>query len=85
MATLLATGGQRPCRRCGLDMYHPDACPFGKCRACTLDLGHPDDAPRVLGGRTSTADDLEHAYCNRGAGARLGAALRVIARHNERW
>jgi hypothetical protein len=31
-----------------------------------LDLGHPDDAPLRID-RTSRADRIEHAHCNRGA------------------
>lgn len=89
MAQLLRSG-PRPCRRCGHLMYHPQQCEAvhvesQRCRWCRLDLGHPDHAPRALGGVSSTEDDLEHAHCNRGAGARLGAALRVRASHSPRW
>jgi hypothetical protein len=68
-------------------MIHPERCPSGPCFACRLDLGHPDWAPRVFGGGT-TDRALEHAYCNRAAGVRLGMALRRARRNDNtsrRW
>jgi hypothetical protein len=75
--TALLDRGPRPCRRCGHPMVHPRHCtlrpdrPDGRCFHCRLDLGH--DQSRALGGQGPL--DLEHARCNRQAGARLRNAL----------
>lgn len=51
----------KPCPRCGEPMIPDPSLP-----GLGLDLGHPDDAPLRLD-RTSRADRIEHAHCNRGA------------------
>lgn len=57
-------------------------------RGQQLDLDH--DLPRVLGGKAGEGR-MAHAYCNRSAGARLGAALRRARAlppatvHSRRW
>jgi len=53
-----------PCARCGRPMY----------RWQKLDAGHSRD--RALVGPGEPPDRLEHARCNRVAGARLGNRLR---------
>ena len=84
LMTELARTGPRPCRRCGQDMVHPSQCE--PCWVCRLDLGHPEHAPRALGGQGGADDDLEHAHCNRVAGAQLGVRLRGSrVMHNPRW
>lgn len=84
---VLAASGPRPCRRCGRPMLHPDHCPRahprGPCFYCHLDLGHPAGSPVILGG-TGHGRDLEHARCNRQAGARLGNRLRHHRTHTTR-
>ena len=66
-----------PCRRCGQPRYHPARCPLPP-------DGHPDHAPRIDGGDGQDSD-LEHAYCNRAAGARLSAARRRRYRPPPAW
>ena len=61
LAALARNPGQ-PCRRCGQPMW-----PWQN-----LDAGHPDWAPA----RTRQPPDaLEHAHCNRVAGARIAGLI----------
>ena len=55
-----------PCPRCGRPMY----------RWQQLDAGHSRD--RAVYGTDQLPDRLEHARCNRAAGAKLGARLRRL-------
>ena len=57
-----------PCPRCG----------FGMFRGQPLDLGHV--VARSLGGTFKDGVRLEHRWCSRSAGARLGNALRGRSR-----
>jgi hypothetical protein len=59
--------GPQPCPRCG-DLMYPD-------RPDQLDLDHLA-LPRALG-NVGPGDKLAHATCNRSAGGRLSAALRL--------
>lgn len=77
-ARLLPQAWGKPCPKCGKPMLQGQQ----------LDLDH--DLPRVLGGKAGEGQ-MAHAYCNRSAGARLGAALRRARAlppatvHSRRW
>jgi hypothetical protein len=60
-----------PCPRCGRKML----------RGEDLDLGHSED---VALNPAAKGDRIEHAKCNREAGAILGNALRTL-RPSRRW
>ena len=72
-ARMLADAVGQICRRCGKPMLPGQA----------LDAGHPDG--RALAqDPSSVADAMEHASCNREAGARLGNQ-RVKLKPSRSW
>lgn len=72
-ALMLPDAVGKPCRRCGKPMLPGQA----------LDAGHPEG--RALAqDPSSRADAMEHASCNRAAGATLGNSL-VKFRPSRAW